>query len=82
VFRGRGWGHAASVGAASAGLLWLVAALVARLNGGQIIAARVAVAMYVQHSLLLVLVTGAVAAIAGALGGAAGYAVRTIVSDR
>ena len=69
-------GRAAVIGAASAGGVWLVAALVLYLTGSELVATRVAAMVGVGVPLLLVLATGLVAAVAGALAGSAGAALR------
>jgi hypothetical protein len=70
-----GW-RAFRTGLLSAGLLWLGAAVFFYLTGGRLIASRMAVMFRLGDSWLMIVATALIAAIAAALSGYAGYAVR------
>ena len=72
-----GW-KALRTGLLSAGLLWLGAGIYLFLAGSRIIAERVAKMFGLGQSWPMVLVTALVAAIAAAVSGYAGYAVRAL----
>ena len=66
------------IGAFSAGGLWLLASVYYWLTGSAIIASRVADMMSVGTTIVVLLATGLVAAIAAGVAGLTGYYVRTI----
>jgi hypothetical protein len=70
-----GW-RALGTGLVAAGLLWLGAAVFFALTGSRLIASRMAAMFGLGRSWLMVLATAIVAAIAAAVSGYAGYAVR------
>lgn len=70
-----GW-RAFRTGLLSAGLLWLGAAIFFYLTGSRLIASRLAVMLRLGESWLMIVATALIAAIAAALSGYAGYAVR------
>lgn len=68
-------------GAASAGLLWLSAALVLFLTSADLIAARVAAMLSLgDMPWVLILATGLLAALAAGLAGSTGYLLRAAVT--
>jgi hypothetical protein len=71
-------GKAFRTGLLSAGLLWLGAGVYYYLSGGGLIAKRMAAMFKLGEPWLMVLATGAIAAVAAALSGYAGYAVRCL----
>jgi hypothetical protein len=74
----RSGGKALRMGFLSAGLLWLGASIYFFLTGSRIIAERMAKMFGLGRSWLIVLATALMAAIAAAVSGYAGYAVRAI----
>jgi zinc transporter ZupT len=72
-----GW-KALRTGVLSAGLLWLGAGVYFLLTGSRIIAERMAKMFGLGSPWLMVLVTTLIAAVAAALSGYAGYAVRAL----
>jgi hypothetical protein len=76
-----GW-RAFRTGLLSAGLLWLGAALFFYLAGSRVIAARMAGMFGLGGSWLPILATALVAALAAALSGYAGYAVRALFAKQ
>jgi len=67
------------VGSISAGLLWFGAAIYYWIDGGGIIADRMAAMLQLDSALLLVLLTALAAFVAGGLAGMAGSAIRLVV---
>jgi hypothetical protein len=74
----RSGGKALRMGFLSAGLLWLGASIYFFLTGSRIMAERMAGMFGLGRSWLIVLATALMAAIAAAVSGYAGYAVRAI----
>jgi len=72
-------GRAIGTGFASAGLLWFGAAVYSFLSGSRIITHRIAAMFGLENSWLLILATGLIAAVAAAVSGYAGFAVRALV---
>ena len=73
-----GW-RAARTGLAASGLLWLGAAAYLYAAGGSLIAGRMAAMFGLGRGGTMIAVTGLAAALAGGLGGYAGYAVRAAI---
>ncbi len=69
-------------GFSAAGLLWLGAALFFMLTGSRIIAGRMAGMFGLGSGWFLAPVTALVAALAGAVAGCAGHAVRAVIGKR
>jgi hypothetical protein len=67
------------IGFLSGGLLWFVTSTYQYLTGSQIIARRVASMVGLGSSLLLIILTALIAAIAGGLAASAGYELRQIL---
>lgn len=65
-----------STGAVSAGLLWLLGGVYAWSTGSEIILSRIAVTMRVGAPVIVLIMTAALAAIAGGLAGGAGFSLR------
>ncbi len=69
------------MGAASAGTIWILGALALFLTQSQLIATRVALMMNLGNAWVLVLLTGAIATIAGGVAGATGAAIRSCIRN-
>lgn len=83
VFRGREVGISAAVGAGSAGILWLGSCLWMWFVGGaDLIAPRVAQAVGADTPLFLLVLTVALATVAGGVAGAAGASLRIALLQR
>ncbi|MBN1540959.1 hypothetical protein JW992_02355 [candidate division KSB1 bacterium] len=67
-----GWKKGAFIGAAAAGLFWFGAAAIAYIAGARIVADRVAGVFGIGPGLVLVPLTGFLAALIGGISGAAG----------
>lgn len=83
LWKGREVGISAGVGAGSAGILWLGSCLWMWIMGGaDLIAPRVAQAVGADSPVFLLVLTVALATVAGGVAGAAGASVRIAVADR
>jgi len=82
MIRARSVWYGFLIGMSSSGLLWFVSSIYYYFSDSQIIAHRVAEMFVLGSPILLILITGFMAALAGGFAGSSGQAIRRAISER